>query len=186
MMNLDNEKLLVDKAKSDLEAFGKLFDAYYPAILGYSLNRTADVRAAKDITSDVFFKALKKIDGFRWQGVPFSAWLYRIANNCVADYYKRGKIRQIDLDGVPESVLESSPPADAELVAAEEELDRRRQYRELHRHIIKLDSRYQEVITLRFFEDKQINEIAQILGKSENTVKSLLHRGLGRLKTFMI
>ncbi len=185
MMDPEQEKNIVENAKSDPQAFGKLFDAYYPLIFGYVLNRTADVQASRDIVSEVFLNALKNIARFRWQGIPFSAWLHRIANNETADYYKHGKIRQVSLEDVPESAVGSTPAAEEELIAAEGELNRHRQYLALQQNIAKLDIKYQEVITLRFFQKKQINEISQILGKSEGTVKSLLHRGLEKLKVFM-
>lgn len=182
MMEIGREKDLVEKAKTDYQYFGKLFDAYYPKIFGYTLNRTANIQAAQDITSEVFFKALNNISRYNWRGIPFSAWLYRIANNVTADYYKRGKFRQVNLEDVQEAALGSTPAADEEIAAAEDELNRHQQYIALHANIIKLDTKYQEVITLRFFQSKQINEIVDILGKREGTVKSLLHRGLEQLK----
>ncbi len=185
MMALDLEKDLVERAKTDRQAFGRLFDIYYPKIFGYVLNRTANLQAAQDITSDVFFKALNNIGKFRWQGIPFSAWLYRIANNSTADFYKHGKFKQVNLEDVPEAAIGAIPAADEELAAAEEQLSRHQQYLALHANIIKLDTKYQEVITLRFFQSKQINEIAEILGKSEGTIKSLLHRGLEKLKGYL-
>ena len=185
MMDSALEKALVEKAKSDPQAFGSLFDAHYPEILRYVLRRTANVQAAQDITSEVFSKAFAGIGKFRWQGIPFSAWLYRIANNETADYYKHGKIQLISVDEVPESGMGSSPDAEDELITAELELKRHQQYLILHDNIVKLDNKYQEVIALRFFQDKQLSEISEILGKPEGTVKSLLHRGLAKLKLFM-
>ena len=75
-MNLEQEKDLVERAKNSSEAFGELYDMYYDRIFGYALRRSADIDSAKDITSEVFFKALKNIGKFQWQGVPFSYWLY--------------------------------------------------------------------------------------------------------------
>ncbi len=184
-MELQQEKDLVEKAKEDLDAFGDLYEIYYSEIFHYILRRTADVETAQDITSEVFFRALKNISKFHWQGVPFSAWLYRIANNETARYFSRGKKTRTRLDDVPESDLGTSPSAEEELVEAEADLKRHRQYLALHDNISKLDARYQEVITLKYFENKQISEISAILGKSEGTVKSLLHRGLEKLEVLM-
>ena len=78
--------------------------------------------------------------------------------------------------------MDSIPSAEEELLEAEVELKRHEQYLALHDNIYKLDIKYQEVITLRFFENKQINEISEILGKKEGTIKSLLHRGLKKLR----
>ena len=184
-MDLTHEQALVEKAKGDPDAFGNLYDVYYSKIFGYILRRTANIQVAEDITSEVFFAALKNISKFRWQGVPFSAWLYRIANNKTATHFTRSRNGQIPLDNVSELDLGSTSSAEEELVEAEGELKRHEQYLALNDNIRRLDIKYQEVITLRFFENKQINEISAILGKREGTVKSLLHRGLEKLRIFM-
>ncbi len=184
-MELTQERALIEKAKGDPDAFGRLYDAYYPDIFGYILRRTANVQVTEDITSEVFFAALKNISKFRWQGVPFSAWLYRIANNKTATYFTHGKNGQVYLEDVPELDLGSTPSAEEEVLNAEAEIKRHEQYLALQKNITKLDIKYQEVITLRFFENKQLNEISAILGKREGTVKSLLHRGLEKLRVIM-
>jgi RNA polymerase sigma-70 factor, ECF subfamily len=185
IVDLTQEKDLVEKAKGDSNAFGSLYDAYYSKVFGYVLRRTANIQVAEDIISEVFFKALKNISKFRWQGIPFSAWLYRIANNETANYFKHGKKGQVRWEDIAEFYSGSVPSAEEELLEAEAELKRHEQYLALHENILKLHIRYQEVIMLRFFENKQINEISAILGKGEGTVKSLLHRGLEKLRTFM-
>ena len=185
MIELEQEKSLIEKAKGDSNAFGSLYDTYYSKVFGYVLRRTANVQIAEDITSEVFFKTLKNISKFRWQGIPFSAWLYRIANNETANYFKHGKNGLVRWEDISEFYSGSLPSAEEELLEAEAEVKRHEQYLALHQNILKLDIKYQEVITLRFFENKQINEISTILGKREGTVKSLLHRGLEKLKTFM-
>ncbi len=184
-MDLKQEQDLVEKAKADPNAFGDLYDVYYSRILGYVVRRTASVPVAQDITSEVFLKALKNIRKFRWRGVPFSAWLYRIANNETARYFRSGKNALVHWDAMSEDDAEPSPSAEDELIEAEAELKRHSQYLSLHDNIRKLDIKYQEVITLRYFENKPINEISAILGKREGTVKSLLHRSVAKLKVFM-
>ncbi len=181
-MDPEQEKALVEQAKGDSNAFGSLYDFYYPQIFGYVLRRTANVQVSQDITSEVFFNALKNIVKFHWQGVPFSAWLYRIANNETATYFRHGKSGQVNWDDISELYAESSLSPEEELLEAEAELKRHEQYLVLHDNIVKLDTRYQEVIMLRFFQNKQIGEIAAILGKRDGTVKSLLHRGLEKLR----
>ena len=90
-MNLEQEKELVERAKSDTGAFGELYDQYYSRILGYVLRRTASIEIAQDVTSEVFFKALKHLGQFHWRGVPFSAWLYRIACHEIANNLRKSK-----------------------------------------------------------------------------------------------
>jgi len=184
-VDLEQEKHLVEKAKGDANAFGSLYDLYYSNIFGYVLRRTANIQVAEYITSEVFFNALKNIAKFNWRGIPFSAWLYRIATNEIASYFRHGKGSQVRWEDIAEIDVDSIPSAEEELLEAEAKLKRHEQYLALHDNIYKLKIKYQEVITLRFFENKQMNEISEILGKREGTVKSLLHRGLKKLRELM-
>ena len=179
-IDLEKEKNLVDRAKHDSDAFGLLYARNYDKIFGYILKRTASLRVAQDITSDVFFKALKNIGKFRWSGVPFSAWLYRIASNEIATHYRKNTRQQSYI-----KELYQSGSSSEELVEAGNKLRQYEDFLVLHDSIAQLPLKYQEVITLRYFEDKQIKEIGQILGKSEGTIKSLLHRGLEKLRIIM-
>lgn len=184
-MDLEQEEKLVERAKNDAQAFGQLYDWYYSKIFGYVLRRTASIEIAQDVTSDVFFKALKNLEQFRWRGTPFSSWLYRIATHEIANYFRKNKRGQFCLEEVPNSISLSNPSAETELLEAEAELKRHEEFLALHENISKLSVKYEEVITLRFFENKQIKEIGEILGKREGTVKSLLHRGLEKLRKLM-
>ena len=181
-MTVDQERELVERAKSNGEAFVELYDRYYSQIFGYVLRRTANIDVAQDVTSEVFFKAFKNLRQFHWRGVPFSSWLYRIATNEIANYFAKNKPWQFSLEEVSNSIGSSDPLAETELLEAEAELRRREDFLTLHENISKLQLKYQEVIVLRFFEDKQLKEIGEILGKREGTVKSLLHRGLEKLR----
>lgn len=184
-MDLEQEKHLVERAKSDIEAFGELYDRYYSPILGYALKRTASIEVAQDVTSEVFFKALNKLRQFQWRGIPFSAWLYRIANNEIANHFRRNGRRPLGLDSISNATASSEPSSESGLLAAEDELKKCEDFLVLQENMAKLPTRYQEVIALRFFENKRIHEIAEIFGKREGTVKSLLHRGLERLRRAM-
>jgi RNA polymerase sigma-70 factor (ECF subfamily) len=180
-MNLEQEKALIERAKNSSEAFGELYDMYYDQIFGYALRRSADIDTAKDITSAVFFKALKHIKNYQWQGVPFSHWLYRIANREILDHHNKRK-RETSYE-IATNVSDTA--FQEELVAGKNELDKHEDYLDLQNYILKLPFKYQEVITLRYFEDRDIIEIASILRKPEGTVKSLLHRGIDRLRKMM-
>lgn len=183
-IDLKQEWELVEKARRDNEAFGQLYDQNFRRIFGYVLRRTASVTVAQDVTSDVFFKALKNLTKFRWQGIPFSAWLYRIASHEITDYYRKRR-REVD-HAVSAGDRECrGNPLLVEITQAEDILIRHEEYLSLHMTITRLPLKYQEVITLRYFEDKKIKDIAQILGKREGTIKSLLHRGLERMRNLM-
>ncbi|MCD6233184.1 RNA polymerase sigma factor [bacterium] len=184
-MELSKEKELIKEAKKNPEVFGKLYEQHYSKIFGYILKRTADLEIAQDITSETFFKALKKLWQFRWRNISFSAWLYRIANNEIANYFRKNKNCSTSLDKLLEEkgfepVTLHNP--ETEFLEAQEKLKKHQDFLEIQEKIFQLPIKYQEVITLRFFEKKKIKEIAEILGKKEGTIKSLLSRGLEKLR----
>ncbi|HDZ54493.1 MAG TPA: RNA polymerase sigma factor [Candidatus Nealsonbacteria bacterium] len=181
-MDLKEEKKLIQKAKQNPEVFGRLYEQHYPKIFGYILKRTANFEIAQDITSETFFKALKKLWQFHWKNIPFSSWLYRIANNEIANYFRKNKHKPVPLESIPEPFSTSNSNPSADILEAEEELKKHQDFLVLQKEISKLSAKYQEVIILRFFDKKQIKEIAEILGKREGTIKSLLHRGLEKLR----
>jgi RNA polymerase sigma-70 factor (ECF subfamily) len=184
-MDLSEEKELVRQAQKHPDAFAKLYDVYYPKIFGYVLRRTANLEATQDITSETFFKALKKLWQFRWRSISFSAWLYKIATNEINQYFRKAAYKKsTSLEELQEQGFEPVSPhnPESELMEAQEELKQHQDFLEIQEKIARLPARYQEVITLRFFEQKQITEIAEILGKKEGTIKSLLHRALEKLR----
>ncbi len=177
---LIQEKELVLRAQRDPRAFGELYDRYYPKIYHYVLGRTGDVELALDITSTTFFKALTDIKRFRWQGVSFGAWLYRIATNETYTHFRKEKNTRTLLENITTEPSSADPLS--EVIEAEDELERHQEFLRVRDELANLSEKYQEVISLRFFEKKEISEIAEILGKPEGTVKSLLHRGLEQLR----
>jgi len=186
-MNPNDEKDLIKKAQKEPEAFGKLYDKYYPQIFSYILKRVADLDIAQDITSEAFFKALKNLRKFRWKNISFSGWLYRIANNEIANYYRKNRYL-VSLEILrDEQGFEPVAPHNPEIefLEAEEELKKHQDFLKIQEKISQLPIKYQEVITLRFFEKKKIKEISEILGKKEGTVKSLLSRGLEKLRNLV-
>jgi RNA polymerase sigma-70 factor (ECF subfamily) len=184
-MDLSEEKQLVRQAQKAPDAFAELYDQYYPKIFGYVLRRTTNVEAAQDITSETFLKALRKLWQFRWRNVPFSSWLYRIATNEINQYFRKAEYKKsISMEELQEQGFELISPHDpeSELIEAQEKLKQYQDFLEIQEKIVRLPAKYQEVIALRFFEQKQIKEIAEILGKKEGTVKSLLHRAVEKLR----
>ena len=184
-MDLREEKELVRQAQESPDAFAQLYDQYYPRIFGYVLRRSANLDAAQDITSETFLKALGKLWQFQWRNISFSSWLYRIATNEVNQYFRRAEYRKsVSLEELQEQGFEPLSPHDPEreLIEAQEELKQHQEFLEIQQKIVRLPGKYQEVITLRFFERKQVKEIAEILGKREGTIKSLLHRAVEKLR----
>jgi len=184
-MDLNEERELVRQAQKAPHAFAELYDQYYPKIFGYVLRRTANLEAAQDITSETFLKALGKLWQFRWRNVPFSSWLYRIATNEVNQYFRKAEYKKsISMEELQEQGFELISPHDPEsaLIEAQEKLKQYQDFLEIQEKILRLPAKYQEIIALRFFEQKQIKEISEILGKKEGTVKSLLHRAVEKLR----
>ena len=184
-MDLSEEKELVRQAQKAPDAFAKLYDQYYPKIFGYVLRRTANLEAAQDITSETFLKALRKLWQFRWRNISFSSWLYKIATNEINQYFRKAEYKKsVSLEELQEQGFEpiSSHDPENELIEAQEKLKQHQDFLEIQEKIVRLPAKYQEVIALRFFEQKQIKEIAEILGKKEGTVKSLLHRAVEKLR----
>ncbi|MHB8096135.1 MAG: RNA polymerase sigma factor [Erysipelotrichaceae bacterium] len=184
-MNLEVEQSLVLRSKTDVQAFAELYEEYYSLILNYVIRRTGNVDLSKDIVSNTFLKAMENIQGFQWRNVPFSAWLYRIANNEISQMYRDAKKQAISLDQLQEAYgfdFESSELTEEILKAQVELEERHQQFLFYQNKILELPIKYQEVISLRYFEEKSMKEIAKILNKREGTIKSLLHRGLEKLR----
>ncbi len=188
-MHAEQEQTLIELAKTDGNAFGELYDMYYPKIFNYILRRTANVVITEDITTDVFMKALDRIHTFTWRGVPFSAWLYRIAGNEIANHYRNKHNQHLSLEALMED-QGFEPVSDIDIeeahIAEQEKLERHKLY-VLYVHVqhalTDLPLIYQEVLALRYFEKKTIAQISTIVNKQPGTVKSLLSRGTKKLRT---
>ncbi len=176
---LDEDQSLVCAAGRDPEAAGRLYDKYYARIFGYIHHCTLNRTVTEDLTSNVFLAAFTHLGRFRWQQIPFRAWLYRIATNEVRTFYRRRRFaRAARLQIEPASAANSAPAAHEEPSAAEE-------YRLVHKALLQLRPKYRTAIILRYFEDKTIAEISSITGKREGTIKSQLHRGLAQLQEIL-
>jgi len=181
----DSDRTLIHSAKSDPEAFGILFDRHFDPVFAYLFRRTGDWEASRDLASETFLKALKALPRYRWQGRPVSAWLFAIATNELRMYYRRGQRAPASLDAlVAGSAVYVADPStlDDERQAVERELEQNAEFALVRRALTRLPLKYQEAIALRYFEEKTVAEVAEILGKPEGTVKSLVSRGLERLR----
>jgi len=170
-----DEMSLVQQAASDAEAFGELYSRHVKRIYNYIYYRTGDYQDAEDLTARVFQRALGHVGSFRDQGVPFSAWLYRIAHNLVANWHRdrsRRPIVPLD-DHVAESASGSHPESLA--VAMEES-------QMLLAAVRRLSADRQELLILKFVERLPNAEIGEIMGRTEGAIKSLYHRTLNALR----
>lgn len=185
-MQFSDYDLVKQAQAGDREAIGTLYDFYYQKILGFAARRTGSVQAAADITSETFLKVMKNINKFVFRDIPFSAWVYRIATNEIANHFRQKKSYSLD-KMMEESGFEIEDPKNfvEEFENAQKELERKNIFSTVSQKLRVLPVYYQEVISLRFFEKKKTREIADILGKSEGTVKSLLSRGIEKLREEM-
>jgi RNA polymerase sigma-70 factor (ECF subfamily) len=167
------ERELVERAKEDPDAFGALYDRYFPQIYRFAYSRVHDQSLAEDVTSEVFFKALRNISRYTYSGHPFSSWLYQITMNAVADHY-RGQHGEVELEEGA-SLPSGAPSVDDEVV-------RRDRSRRIWAAIDQLPKHQRAAMVLKFGEDKKIEEIAHIMGKSAGAVKLLLHRAVEKLR----
>lgn len=187
-MSPEQQAQLIEQCRSDPAAFGEVFDHWYKPVFGYIMRRTADYDLSKDIAAETFLKAFLKIGNFKWRGISLSAWLFRIATNELNQYYRNSKykpqsLQQLLEDPQMEKLLRYQ--ADDEKEIMENELKAFNDYDVIRKNMLKLDIKYQEVIALRYFEQKTNGEISQILDKNEGTVKSLLSRGLEKLRNML-
>ena len=166
------ERLLVEAAQKDPARFGDLYEMHFERIYAFVARRVADRDTAEDLTSDVFHKALANLRNYEWRGVPFAAWLMRIAANAVADQSKRAAREA----AAPEDLVEPGAVPDLEAI------EHRAQ---LFRLVSRLPGDQRHVIYQRFVEQKSIREIAQQLGRSEGAVKQLQVRALQHLRDQM-
>ncbi|MFQ5616414.1 MAG: RNA polymerase sigma factor, partial [Anaerolineales bacterium] len=143
---LDDERELVERARHDRAAFGQLYRRHVKRIYAYIYRRTSDHTLAEDLTTAVFEEALRSIGRFKWQGVPFSAWLYRLAHTQVAQHHRRQSRRPktVPLD---ESLPEPAAGQPEQQAAAREER------RNLKQSLANLSPKDQEIIHLTSFED---------------------------------
>ncbi len=181
---LENEESIIKAAQENATSFGIIFDEYYNSIFNYVLRRVANPFHSRDIVSEVFYNALCNISRFQWRGISILNWLYRIANNEIAQFFRSPGKKVVSLDRLKDLNVQfaSNTNLEKEMLQAEEALEQHEEFLKIQAQICELSLKYQEVISLRYFEGKKLSEIAEIIGKNENTTKALLYRGLEKLK----
>lgn len=174
-MHEESDAALIARAKEDPEAFGLLYERYVGSIYNYIYYRTGNHHDAEDLTARTFYRALKHISRYVDRGAPFSAWLYRIAHNVVANWHRDRSRRQIiSLDELVMGTLKREEPAT--LAEEREEQDM------LLQAVRRLPPERQQLLILKFVEQMSNAEIAQVMGRTEGAIKSLYHRTLVALR----
>jgi RNA polymerase sigma-70 factor (ECF subfamily) len=169
-----SESELVSRAKQDPEVFGQLYERYVDKIYSYIYYRTGNQHDAEDLTARTFYRALRHLHRYVDRGLPFSAWLYRIAHNLVANWHRDRSRRQvISLDEI--ALVSQRPDPEGRLEIQDDQ-------RLLLRLIRRESVDRQQLLILKFVEQMSNREIAQIMGRSEGAIKSLYHRTLLSLR----
>ena len=166
---------LVDLARAgDAEAFGLLYDHYSPHVYRFIYYRVSSQALAEDLTSETFFRALRSMASFQWQGKDFGAWLTTIARNLVVDHYKACRTRlETTTDDFSDRTEGSAGPEDEVLARLTNDV--------LRESMQKLPAEQQECLVLRFLNGSSIAETAKALGRSEGAIKQLQLRAVRNL-----
>jgi RNA polymerase sigma-70 factor (ECF subfamily) len=170
-----DDRFLVEAAQKDPARFAELYENNFARVYAYVVRRVGDRAETEDLTSEVFHHALANLQKFEWRGIPFAAWLFRIAANLISDRWQRSNREQ--LMDEPEQI-ESAPAKNQD----SEEVERRAT---LFRLVDTLPPEQRRVVALRFVEQKSIKEVALEIRKTEGAVKQLQFRALTTLRARM-
>lgn len=172
------EEKMIESAKEDPSYFKPLYEKYFKRIYLFVYHRVEDRDEASDITSQVFLKAMQRLSQFQHRGLPFSAWLYRIAINECTDFFRKGKrskvvyVEEVSFHNLFEEMFPEN---------ITEELEKK-----LHLVLKELKAAELQIIELRFFENMPYKMVADILETTENNVKAKTYRILEKMKkTFL-
>jgi len=167
------EELIRRAQEFDQEALSWLYELFYPKLYNYAYLQLGDVQQAEDLASEVLLRVLESLKGYRFRGVPLSAWVFRIARNYLIDLNRRRQRRpQVGLhEGIPDT--QDSPHAVAERSITHDEL---------RLALTRLTEEQRQVIILKFVEGMDNVSVARVLGRSQGAVKSLQHRALVSLR----
>jgi RNA polymerase sigma-70 factor (ECF subfamily) len=172
-----DERLLIEAARHDPARFADLYELNFERVYAYIVKRVRDRADTEDLTAEVFHQALANLKRFEWRGIPFAAWLFRIAANLISDRWQRSG-REITDDSEIEAASKTGNPSPAKI----EEVERRAT---LYRLVDTLPAEQKRVVIMRFVEEKSIKEVAREIRKTEGAVKQLQFRALSNLRARM-
>lgn len=174
MTKPEDLQLVKQAQKGSLSAYQTLYVRHLDAIYRYFFFQTKDKFLAEDLGQEVFIKIWKSIDKYDEKKGAFTSWMYRIAHNLLVDYY-RGKKTLTLKEGLEASYTEDWL----------EKLDRSEKIQNVKKALENVSADYKEVIILRFFEDQSVEEVSQIVGKSEENVRVIQHRAIRKLREIL-
>ncbi len=177
--NVDVTALVHLAQQGDTTSFGELYEQFFDRIYRYVSFKTGSASEAEDITGEVFVRMLESIHKFKWQGHPFSSWLFRIAHNLVVDHFRKNGKRSIV------SLENTTIHVEAAAVDIDGHIDTELSMGEVRKAMVGLTELQKEVISLRFAAGLSVAETAEAIGKKENAVKALQHAGLKKLRRLL-
>jgi len=177
--NVDVTALVHLAQQGDTTSFGELYEQFFDRIYRYVSFKTGSASEAEDITGEVFVRMLESIHKFKWQGHPFSSWLFRIAHNLVVDHFRKNGKRSIV------SLENTTTHVEAAAVDIDGHIDTELSMGEVRKAMVGLTELQKEVISLRFAAGLSVAETAEAIGKKENAVKALQHAGLRKLRRLL-
>jgi RNA polymerase sigma-70 factor (ECF subfamily) len=169
-----DDRLLIEAAQKNPARFAELYENNFERVYAYIVRRVGNRAETEDLTSEVFHHALANLKRFEWRGIPFCAWLFRIAANLISDRWQHSG-REVTDDSEAMDSVQVSP---VEI----EEVERKAT---LFRLVETLPSEQRRVVVLRFVEQKSIKEVAREIRKTEGAVKQLQFRALSSLRARM-
>ena len=172
-----DERMLVEAAQRDPAGFEALYELHFERVYAFVASRVRDRASAEDVTSEVFHKGLANLPSYEWRGVPFAAWLLKIAANAIVDCAKRAA-REFPAPNDPPERAVPLDLQDSEMRAIEHRA-------QLFRLVGQLPEVQKQVVYERFVEQRSIKEIAQRIGKTEGAVKQLQLRAVQNLRAQM-
>lgn len=170
---IQHEYTILEQSKKNPMAFGELYEKYYDRIFNFIFRQTDDEDLTADLCSQAFLIALKNLERYEFRGVPFSAWLYKIASNEVNKHYRKQKGSKVF--SIEEARIR-------ELIEQADEISNEETIQQLMNYLKELPTEMLQVLELRFFEDKDFKEIAFILDITESGAKMRTYRALDRLR----
>jgi RNA polymerase sigma-70 factor, ECF subfamily len=170
-----DDRPLVEAAQKDPARFAELYENNFERVYAYVVRRVRDRVETEDLTAEVFHHALKNLRRYEWRGIPFAAWLFRIAANLIADRSLRVRREQVATES---EQIDSVPASSAEFGEVERKAT-------LFRLVETLPVEQRRVLVLRFVEEKSIKEVATEVRKTEGAVKQLQFRALTTLRARM-
>jgi len=174
----DNERELIERAKVDPNAFGELYEMYVDKIYNYVFRQVGTAAVCEDIVAQTFMKVLENLPKFQWKGISISSWIYRIATNEVYQFFRnKQKKKTVNIDVVEHLVASKNNPHHV--------ASRKDTFIYIYDYVEKLPETQKMVITLRFVEGLNNQEIGEIIGKKEGAVRQLVFRALTKLREWL-